>query len=313
MLLMNEGLPKICSIVGEKRNVAVTRKAARTRNVIAPLVMITVALLLFSFSLLLLQSILLKTLSQTSYKTCYSHTTHWCSRICQHCLRNEAETRDLAPVQLLQWCPLNCFFFWKLLNFAICALYLICYHQVCHPWIKWKVAIIFWSCHLLPVISEDRFRSASPWSSALWPGDIRDYIMIMMLTWPLQFSSRLICIFINPRQIDWRLQQLNIIIIIWTGDWPAGCCSEPASESACTVSSAPDCPSHQHQPASHWIFSADHPGQEHWCSRWWCRPWWWKSLFSWSRSVCPANTLDPMTMFYWRKEEHELEQSVLSE
>ena len=76
MLLMNEGLPKICSIVGEKRNVAVTRKAAKTRNVIAPLVMITVALLLFSFSLLLLQSILLKTLSQTSYKTCYSHTTH---------------------------------------------------------------------------------------------------------------------------------------------------------------------------------------------------------------------------------------------
>ena len=42
--------PNICSIVGEKRNVAVTNVAATTMNVIAPLVMITVARLFFFFS-----------------------------------------------------------------------------------------------------------------------------------------------------------------------------------------------------------------------------------------------------------------------
>ena len=42
--------PNICSIVGEKRNVAVTSVAATTMNVIAPLVMITVARLFFFFS-----------------------------------------------------------------------------------------------------------------------------------------------------------------------------------------------------------------------------------------------------------------------
>ena len=44
--------PKILSMVGEIRKDAMTRVAAISRNVIAPLVIITVALLRFSFLLL---------------------------------------------------------------------------------------------------------------------------------------------------------------------------------------------------------------------------------------------------------------------